>query len=111
MQRARDSLQFRRSLDDRQSCAHRALGVVLMRLGVAEIGQHAVAHVLGDEAAIGRDQIRAALVIGADDPAHVLRIELRRKRGRADEIAEHDGQLATFGRVGCGSRNHGQWGA
>jgi hypothetical protein len=28
--------------------------------------------------------------------AHVFGIELRRKRGRADQVAEHDGEVATF---------------
>jgi hypothetical protein len=38
-------------------------------------------------------------VVRADDRAHVLRIEPRRHRGRTDEVAEHDGQLAALGLV------------
>ena len=38
-------------LDERQPGAHRALGIVLVRLRIAEIDEDAVAHVLGDEAA------------------------------------------------------------
>ncbi len=37
--------------DDGERRAHRALGRVLERLRKAEIGQHAVAHEFGDEAA------------------------------------------------------------
>ena len=48
------------------------------------------------------DQRRAALVIGRDDRAHVLGIEPRGKRGRADEIAEHHGELAALGGVWAG---------
>ena len=40
-------------LDDAEAGAHRALGVVLMRLRVAEINQHAVAEIFGDVAAVG----------------------------------------------------------
>jgi hypothetical protein len=47
--------KFRGGFDDREPDPHRAFRVVLMRLGIAEIGQHAVAHVLGDETAIARD--------------------------------------------------------
>jgi len=35
--------------------------------------------------------IRLAQHLGGDDRAHVLGIEPRRHRGRADEIAEHHG--------------------
>ena len=41
--------------------------------------------------------VGAAVVIGADDLAHVLGVEPRRKRGRADEVAEHHRQLAALG--------------
>ena len=50
--RAGRRLQLRRGLDDREPGPHRALGVVLVRLGIAEIGEHAVAHVFGDEASV-----------------------------------------------------------
>ena len=59
--RAGGRLQLRRGLDDREPRPHGALGVVLVRLRIAEIGEHAVAHVFGDEAAVARDQARAAL--------------------------------------------------
>ena len=42
-----------------------------------------------------------------DDLAHVLGIEPRRQRGRADEIAEHDGELAPLGGVGVGAGRRG----
>ena len=38
-------------------------------------------------------------MIGADDLPHVLGIEPRRQRGRADEIAEHHRELAALGGV------------
>ena len=85
----RCGLQLRRRFRDRKPRPHRALGVVFVRLGIAEIGEHAVAHVAGDEAAVRRDQGRAALLIGRDDLVHVLGIEPGGKRGRADEIDEH----------------------
>ncbi len=56
MQRSADRRrQMRHGLDDREPGLHRALGVVLMRLRIAEIREHAVAHIFGDEAAIRRD--------------------------------------------------------
>jgi hypothetical protein len=42
---------------------------------VAEIGQDAVAHVVGDSAAIPRQRRAAALAIGVQDLSHVLRVE------------------------------------
>ena len=36
--------------DERQPGAYRPLGIVLMRLWITEIDEHAISHVLGDEA-------------------------------------------------------------
>ena len=82
-------LELRHRLDQRKPGPHRALGVMLVGLGIAEIDQHPVAHVLGDEAADPGDEIGAATVVRTDDLAHVLGVEPRRERGRADEVAEH----------------------
>ena len=50
--------EFRRRLDNGEPGLHGALGVVFVRLRIAEIGEHAVAHVFGDEAAVALDQRR-----------------------------------------------------
>jgi hypothetical protein len=63
---------------------------MFMRLGVAEIGENAVAHVFCDEAAIALDQFSAAAVISGNDAPQVLGVEPSRKRGRADQVAKHD---------------------
>ena len=60
-------VELRHRLDQGKPGADRALGIMLVGLRIAEIGEHAVAHVLGDEAAVALDQLRAAAVIGADD--------------------------------------------
>ena len=58
-----------------------------------------VAHVPGDETAGSRDEIGAAAVVRADDLTHVLGVEPGRERGRANEVAEHDGELTALGGV------------
>ena len=99
------------AVDQTQSGPDRPLGIVLMGSRVAEIDQHPVAHILGDKAIEPRDDRGHRAVIGADQVAQILRVELRRKRGRADEIAEHHRQLSAFGiggrrhKVGCDSRD------
>ena len=93
-------VELRRCLDNRKSGPHGALGVMFVSLRIAEIGQHPVAHILGDEAAVAFDQICAATMIAANDLTHVLGIEPRRQRRRADEVAEHDRELAPLGGVG-----------
>ena len=93
-------------LDEREARPHRPLGVVLVRLRPAEIGQHAVAHELGDVAVEAQDLARDGVLVGADDLAHVLGIERRRQRGRADQIDEHHGQLPA---LSCRRPRHG-WG-
>ncbi len=78
---------------------------------IAEIGEHTVAHVFGDKPAAAPDHLGNAAVIGADDRAQILRIEPRRQRRRADQIAEHHRQLPPLGLGWCrriaGCRRHG----
>ena len=69
---------------------HGAFGVMLMGLRIAKIGEHPVAHIFGDETAGLRDEIGAAVVVGANDLTHVLGVEPGRQRRRADEVTEHD---------------------
>jgi hypothetical protein len=107
--RACGRLQLWRGPDDRKPGPHRAFGVVLVRLGVAEIAEHAVAHILGDEPPAALNQARAALVIGSDDLTHVLGIEPSRHRCRTYEIAEHHRQLTALGGVLRLRRGVGSW--
>src|SRR5262249_2176732 len=92
-------------------CAHGALRIMLVSLWIAEIGEHTVTHVLGDEAAVAFDQFRAAAMIGGNDLPQVLRVKPRRKRGRTHKVAKHHRQLAALGAVrwlqGGGSRGLG----
>jgi hypothetical protein len=94
-------------IDHGEPGADRALGIVLMRLGIAEIDQHAVAHVLGDKTGKPGDRVGDAAMVGADNLAQILGIVPRRQRRRADEVAEHDGQLAPLGLAGRGARGIG----
>jgi hypothetical protein len=84
-------------VDDVKPCPDRPLGIVFMRLRVAEINQHAVAHVFGDKAVEPDDDLGDGAVIGGDDLAQILGIEPRRERGRADQIAEHHRKLPALG--------------
>jgi hypothetical protein len=84
-------------LDHRQPGAHRPLGIVLMRLRIAEIDQDAVAHVLGDKAGEAADRVGDGAVVVADQLAQILGVMTGRQRRRADQIAEHHGQLPAFG--------------
>jgi hypothetical protein len=70
--------------DHRQPGAHRPLGIVLMRLRIAEIDQHTVAHVFGDKAVETTDRIDDGTVVVADQLAQILRVMTGRERGRAD---------------------------
>ena len=69
--------KFRRRLDDSKPGSNGAFGVVLMRLGITKIGEHAVAHILRDEPAVALDQSRAAAMIRANHTTQVFRIEFR----------------------------------
>jgi hypothetical protein len=51
-------------------------------LGEAEVGEHAVAHQLSDHALIAGDGPGNRALVGAEQVAHVLRIESDGERGR-----------------------------
>ena len=95
----RDGVEPGHLLHQLQCRAHRALGIVLVGPRIAEIGEHAVADVLGDKPAAAADHLGNAAVIGADDLTQILRVEPRRQRRGADEIAEHHRQLPPLGLV------------
>jgi hypothetical protein len=73
-----------------------------MRLRITEIGEHAIAHVFGDEATVVLDQFGAAMMIGRNDAPQVFWIEPCRERGGAHQVAEHDCELTALGRCGSG---------
>jgi hypothetical protein len=59
--------ELRHRLDHGQGGAHSLLGVMLVRPWVAEIGEHPVAHVFGDEATVALDELGAAAMIRVED--------------------------------------------
>jgi hypothetical protein len=86
-------------------------GVVFVGARKAEIHQHAVAHVFGDETVEAANRRRRTAVIGADYLAELFGIEPRRHRRRADQVGEHHRQLpALRPRAGRGVRCRGDRG-
>ena len=79
-----------------QARPDRPLGVILMSPRVAEVGEHAVPHVLGDVPLEARYLASYHLLVFANRPTHLLRIEPRRQLGRADQVAEQDSELAAL---------------
>ena len=76
----RVGLQATYCRDQLQPRPHRSLGVVLVRLRIAEVDQDAVAHVLRYEAAEATHGLGDALLIGRNDLAEVFRVHARRQR-------------------------------
>ncbi len=67
-----------------------------MGLRIAEIGEHTVAQVSRDETIGLGDDFGATSVIGTDDLLQILWVEPGRERRRADEVTEHDRNLAAL---------------
>jgi len=59
-------------LDEGEARPHRPLGVVLMRLRPAEIGEHAVAHELGDVALEAQGLAGHGILVETNGRAHLL---------------------------------------
>ena len=92
--------------DQLQPRPHRSLGVVLMGLRIAEVHEHAVAHVLRDEPAEAAHGLGDALLIGRNDLAQVLRVHAGGECRRTDEVREHHRDLAALGVGACGGRGY-----
>ena len=97
-QTLRENVELGDVRDERKRCTHGALGAVFKGLGIAKIDQRTVSHEAGDEAAEALNGVGDASVVGADYLPQFLRVEPRRHRRGADEIAEQDGQLPSFDR-------------
>ena len=87
-----------RALDGERG-AHGALGVVLLRLRIAEEGHQPVAELLQDMAAETGHRGRGLVEIGADQVAPVLGVQPCGEARRADEIAKHDRDRTALGSV------------
>jgi hypothetical protein len=69
------------------------LGVIFMRGGIAEVGEHAIAEMLGDKPSVTLNHGVAGLVILLHHTVVVFGIELGGECGRPHEVTEHHGQL------------------
>ncbi len=68
-----------------------------MSLRIAKIDQQSIADILGNIALEATDSLGANLLIGPDHVAQGFNVQLFGEGGRADQVAEHHGQLATLG--------------
>jgi hypothetical protein len=108
---ARGPAAFVQPVQQRQTGANGALGIMFLRPRIPEIDQHRVTHVLGDEPAEPSDGFSDVCLIGDDHFAQILRVEPDREGGRADEVAEHDREMPALGRGGRRWRDGRQHGA
>ena len=69
-------LQTAHSRHQLQPCAHGPLGVVLMGLGVTEVDQHPIPHVLRHEPAEALHGLGNTLLVAADNLAEVFRFHV-----------------------------------
>src|SRR5262249_6589304 len=90
--------ELRHRTAERKPGAHGSLRIVLVRLWVAEIGEHALAREGRDRPAEAGDDLRTAPMVLCKQNAQILRTEPRRKGSRPDKTTRHDGQLATLSR-------------
>ena len=82
--------------DDRKRGVRGAPCGVLVRARIAEVDEDAVAEILRDVAVEALDRLDARRLVGADDFAEVLEVELPGERRRLDEVAEEDRELASL---------------
>ena len=101
---AADARQGVDLVDEAQAGAHGALGVVLVQRGHAEDGDHGVADVLLDGAAVGLDDAARRGVVAAQEGVDELGVVALREGGEADEVAEEGGDDAALFAASAGSQ-------
>ena len=82
-------------VQDVQRGPHGAIGVVLVRTWISEIGDNPVALILGHVAVEAENRSRAGFVITTEQITEVLWVELLRERGRAHQVGEQNSEMAT----------------
>ena len=96
-------------LQDAQSGSPGALGIVLVRLGIAKVHQQAIAQILRNIPVKALDHLGAGLLVRPHDVAPVFRIELPGQAGRVHQVAEQHRELPALG-LGHVRRSHGRCG-
>ena len=84
-------------VSDTERRSHGTRGIVLVGAGIAEVDEQPVTEILRDVALEAVDDLGTRLLVGAHRLAHVLGVQLPRKRRRTYEITEHHRQLTAFG--------------
>src|SRR4051812_6072005 len=85
-----------------------SLGVVLVCLRIAEVDEHAVAHVLCNESFEPAHSTGNTRLIGRNDLTQILWVQTCGERRRTDKVRKHHGDLAALGRI-LGSFVPYQW--
>jgi hypothetical protein len=98
------NIELAQGLDDPQSSPHRPLGVILMREGIAEVDEQAIAEILGDTPLKAADDLGARVLIGPYHLAPLFGVELAGERGRVHQVTKQHRELAAFGLKGRRSR-------
>src|SRR5215207_8901227 len=91
-------LQSGHSCADCQPRTDRPFGLVLVRFGPAEVGQNTISHQLRHMSLKPGDLACYGVLISRKDLTHLLGIEVRCHRCRANQIAKHHSQLSAFSR-------------
>ncbi len=80
----------RQRFDERKAGLDGALGVMLVRLRITEIGQHAVSRVVGEVAMVAFNDICAASVTSGCHLPEVVQIEVGREHRQISHAASHN---------------------
>jgi hypothetical protein len=96
--RGETDVELSHRVDHRKPSVHGSLRIVLVSLGVAEIGEHAIARKGCDHPAERSHNVRAPSVVIRKYNTQIFWIEPRRQGRRFAETARQHGKLPTLGR-------------
>ena len=90
------TLYLAEAVDNRECGINRTFRCILLGLRITKIGEHTVAHELGDESVEPSDCPSACVLVALDQRAHVFRIDLVSQCGRTDQVGKQYRDLASF---------------
>jgi hypothetical protein len=90
------SMQVSHGIKNTEPSTNGSLWIVLMRLGMPKIHQESIPQELRNMPVIASNHLRTGGLIRSDYVPILFGVELRRKLGGIDQVAEHDSELPTF---------------
>ena len=92
----RTGIEVSHSSKNSQTSTYCSLGIIFMGVRIAKVCEYAIAQIFGDVAIELCNDFATRMLVGENEVAQFLGIELLGQWRRPDQIAKHHGQLPSL---------------